>query len=134
MMVVDASVVVSYLVPKDVNHIASRRWFRQQVADERQIIAPLLLLPEIGGAISRRTGNPALSHRAVEALKKLSNLRLIAIDDQLTSAATEYAINLRLRGADALYVAVAARLNLPLVSWDNEHASRAGKVINVMTP
>jgi len=45
-----------------------------------------------------------------------------------------FAANLRLRGADALYVAVAARLGVPLVTFDQELASRAALAVDVITP
>lgn len=45
-MVVDASVVVSRLVPHDVHHEASRRWLARHVAGGGLVIAPALLNDE----------------------------------------------------------------------------------------
>jgi hypothetical protein len=50
-MVVDASVVVSNLVPHDVHHAASRAWLTRHIGDGGLVVAPALLLPEIAGAI-----------------------------------------------------------------------------------
>ena len=41
---------------------------------------------------------------------------------------------LRLRGADATYVAVAQRLDLPLITWDREQLERASRLITVRSP
>lgn len=47
---------------------------------------------------------------------------------------SELAIDLRLRGADAVYVAVADQLSLPLVSWDVEQRERAAARVEVIVP
>jgi len=70
-MVVDASVVVSHLVPHDVHHAASRAWLTRHLSEGGLVIAPALLLLEIAGAVARRTGAPRLAQRAVEAVMRL---------------------------------------------------------------
>ncbi len=132
--VVDASVLVSRLVPQDIHHQATRRWLDGLVSHGGRIIAPVLLFPEIAGAISRRTGNPALGREAVTRLQQLASIRLVAIDERLGEAATRLAADLGLRGADATYVAVAEQLSLPLLTWDNEQAERARSAIDVRAP
>ena len=133
-MIVDASVIVSRLVPADVHHEASRRWIERHVARDGLLIAPTVILPEIAGAVARRTGQSRLARRAVEAVRRLPALRLVAVDDILATSAARLAGQLRVRGADALYIAAAADLNLPLVTWDAEQRSRAARVIEVVTP
>jgi predicted nucleic acid-binding protein len=39
-----------------------------------------------------------------------------------------------MRGADAIYAAVARRLRIPLVTWDAEQQQRAGTLIPTYTP
>ena len=67
-MVVDASVVVSALVSHDAHHEVSRRWLARHVEGGGLVIAPALLLPEVAGAIARRTGEPRLASNAVSAV------------------------------------------------------------------
>ena len=133
-MVVDASVVVSHLVPHDVHHAASRAWLTRHLSEGGLVIAPALLLPEIAGAVARRTGAPRLAQRAVEAVLRLPTLRLVPVDDVLARRAAVLAGRLRLRGADAVYIATAATLRQPLVTWDAEQRDRAARVIQVMVP
>ena len=134
MTVVDASVWVSRLVPQDLNHQASRKWLERHVAAGGLVVAPALLLPEVAGAISRRTGQPLLAHRAVAAIQRLAAVRLIPVDGQLATLAAQVVADHGLRGADALYVAVAQRLGLPLVTWDAEQTARAKGVVAVSDP
>ena len=39
-----------------------------------------------------------------------------------------------LRGADAVYVALAGQLRMPLVTWDKELLERAAAVVPTLTP
>ena len=97
-------------------------------------MAPVLLLPEIAGAISRRTGAPLLARQAVQQMLRLRALRLVALDRRLGQAASQLAADLGLRGADAVYVAIADQLKIPLITWDNEHVEKAGKQVSVQMP
>ena len=133
-MVLDASVVVSRLVPPDVHHAASRRWLTQHITDGGLLIAPTLLLAEVARAIARRTGTPRLASRAVAAVLRLPGLRFVPVDEGLARAAASLAGQFRIRGADAIYIAVAAALRVPLVTWDREQRERAAPIVDVFVP
>jgi len=131
MTVVDASVWVSRLVPADANHAASRAWLEGESAQGGLLVAPTILLPEVAGALARRTGLASAARRAVTQLLRVPVLRLVTVDHLLAREAATLGARLRLRGADAVYVAVARRLRLPLVTWDKEQEARARTVIAV---
>jgi predicted nucleic acid-binding protein len=133
-IVVDATVWVSRFMPRDEFHERSRRWLSTHTAAGGRIVAPLLLPTEVAGAVSRRTGDPPLARRAIEALLRLPALRLVPLDPQLARAAADLAADLGLRGADAVYVATAQALHLPLLTWDDDQRDRAGRVIGAFTP
>ena len=135
MTVVDASVWVAYFIITDAHHMVSNRWLREQlhVYDEL-VAAPTLLLPEVGGAIARRSGNTVLGQDAVLEMRQLPELKLVPIDEKLASEAASLATTLRLRGADAVYVATAQALSVPLITWDEELAERAKPVVEVRQP
>lgn len=106
MNVVDASVWVSYFNHNDINHIASRDWIQQQLDNNDSLIGPMLVLSEVGGAISRRVGQVE-ANQAIAYLRGLPLLVLFELDEALGLVATNLAITLQLRGADAIYVEVA---------------------------
>jgi predicted nucleic acid-binding protein len=133
-MVVDASVIVSGLVRHDANHHASARWLEAHLAADGLVVAPTLLLAEVAGAIARRTSAPQAARHAVGSLVRLPGLRLVAIDERLGNAAAAIAARLRLRGADALYIATAEMLRLPLVTFDMEQRERGAGVIDLIVP
>jgi predicted nucleic acid-binding protein len=132
--VVDASVWVARLVPQDVHYAASRAWLEQHVAAGGVVVAPVLLLAEVAGAISRRTGQPALANAAVAQLLRLPALRLIAVDRRLAHVAMQLAVDLGLGGADALYVATAHELRVPLITVDQDQLTRAAPRVTARSP
>jgi len=133
-IVVDASVWVSHLLQQDVHHSASRQWLSGILQRGEAIAGPGLLLAEVAGAIARRTANPQLGHRAVAHVSSTPGLRILPSEPELAMLAARLAADLRLRGPDALYVAVAQRLNIPLATWDKEQLARADAVIASFTP
>lgn len=132
-VVVDASLWVARLVAHDAFHETSRSWLEAQRAAGTTFLAPSLLIVEVGGVISRRSGEPSLARRAVQALQALPDLRLVQMDAELVQATSGLAANLGLRGADAFYVAVAARLQVPLATLDSDQRARAGRAVVVVS-
>lgn len=132
MIVVDASVMTAVYVPPDVQHTASRDWLRRYVLSGGQLVAPLLLAVEVTAAVARRTSTER-GRRALHGLQQLSVLRLVTVNRELHLHAARRAADLRLKGADSIYVAVAERLGVPLISWDGEHITRAAAAIMVYT-
>ena len=129
--VLDASIWVSRLVPQDVFHEAVKSWMASQQDAGIEFVSPSLLLAEVAGAISRRTNSGALGKKALEALENLPGLRLVEMESALMRSAAQLAAELGLRGADSTYVAVAARLDLPLVTLDADQKKRASQHVSI---
>ena len=132
-IVVDASVWVARLVPQDVFYEPVKAWMAAQRAEGTQFLAPALLLAEVAGAVSRRCGDASLALEAIQKLEKLTGLRLVEMDNSLLHEAAKLAALLGLRGADSTYVAVASRLDLPLVTLDTDQRERAAGHIVIQT-
>ena len=133
-LVVDASVWVSAFLPQDVNHHPSHLWLERYLAEGGIILAPPLLMIEIGAAITRRTENRNIARNAIRSLYLSNAIRFMALDDRLIWAAVDIAIDLPLRSGDATYVALARQRNIPLVSWDREQLQRSAHLITTSTP
>lgn len=133
-MVVDASVWVGRLSIGEAHYAASRRWIEEQLRAGEAMVVPVLALAEVAGALARRTGRPRVGHAAVRWMTEVANVRLVALDDQLGSDAARIAADYRLRGADAVYIAVALALGFPLYTWDEEQLTRAAALIPTFRP
>ena len=135
-VVSDASVWVAFFLTADVTHAASFAWIDQHTASGGMLVAPAILLTEVA-ALSRRLGpanGPQLALQAAATLARLPLLRIVPMDEALVTTATDLAARLGLRGADALYVAAAQRLNLPLLTWDAEQLTRPAGLIHAFHP
>lgn len=132
-LVLDASVWVSRLVPQDAFHALIKDWMQTQLETGTEFISPALLLAEVGGAVSRRTGAPNLGKRAIDTLENLPGLRLIEMDSSLMQESARLAAELGLRGADSTYVAAALHLDLPLFTFDDDQRERAKKRVTIYT-
>lgn len=132
MVVVDANVFTSLLVPVDVHHEQCVAWLRAQLSAGEPLVAPALLLPEVVGAISRRASEAA-GREALAALRRIRTLRLVPLDGKLAAVAADLAVAYALRGADAVYAAVADTLHVSVVTLDNDFQRIAGRV-SVIAP
>ena len=132
-VVTDASLWMARFVPQDVFHSVVKSWLDERRAEGTQFLAPAYLLPEVGGVISRRTGDSGLGKQILESLENLPGLRFVDIDSALLREAARLAVELGLRGADSLYVAVAARLTIPLVTLDAEQQERSAGTVEIIS-
>ena len=134
MYVVDASVWVSRFWTRDPHHTEARSWVFRIMSSGGQIFGPSILLPEVAGPLCRRTGEVEMGLYAVRQLVSLPGLYLLDVDDQMARLSGELAAQLRLKGADAIYVAAAMLRDVPLITLDTEQRERASRVVTASTP
>jgi predicted nucleic acid-binding protein len=132
-VVVDASVWASLLMPPDPNHVASVAWSSTYITAGALIVVPELMLVELAAALVRQTQQPTTVKQTVRGLYH-SVLKIAAADTNLLQLAMELAVDLRLKGAEAMYVALAHQLGVPLISWDKEQLQRSSSAIETFAP
>ena len=133
-VVVDASVWVSRTLASDTHHVSSTKWFARIDHEDAFLVAPAIMPAEVSGAIARRVRSSRLAHRVLNGILRTPILRLVPVDRSLAEDAARIAVDLRLRGSDALYVAVAHRLSVPLVTLDVQQLTRGRRVISALRP
>lgn len=134
MYTLDANIFVRDASPHDPDHAVCHALIAQLYQSSTSIVLPNLVLAEIAGALSRSFRDPIRARLEVDLLRDLHTIRIIPLDDTLAQEAAELAADRALRGADAIYVAVARRHNCTLVSLDREQRERAAPVVRVLTP
>lgn len=127
-VVIDASVWVSALIAKDGHHAVSQTWIDDWQRQGNTFAGPETFLTEVGCAVGRDSSRAGMARLAVSNILSSPRFELVAVDRQLAEEAADLGIQARFRGADALYVAVAKRLRVPIVTWDNEILDRASDV------
>ena len=133
-MIVDASVWVASVLDRDAHHQVSLAFMHRFVKEQQIAIVPLLVWAEIAGAVARRTGDTDRGMKVAELIAAKIWVRGVSLDASLASESMRLAARLRLRGADAVYVALAAACREPLVTLDAEMLERARGVAEAFTP
>jgi predicted nucleic acid-binding protein len=75
-----------------------------------------------------------LGEELVALIEGIPNLHLVSLDPPLAHRAVQIATHHRLRGADAVYVAVAEAFDAALITLDAEMLERGADVVTTMTP
>jgi predicted nucleic acid-binding protein len=134
MYTVDASVWVNGFDQREPGHGTSRQLLELLRTRALPIIEPMLVLVEVAGAISRTRQDPARARAFAITLGRLPNITLLPLDTALGQRALALAAQHGLRGADAVYAAVAQHTGCTLISLDNEHLTRLAGIVSVQTP
>jgi predicted nucleic acid-binding protein len=126
LIVVDASAAVKWFLPEAGSEEAERL-----LTGSRKLLAPDLIRIEVAGALVRRV---RLGELTVEQARLLvaawvraitaSAVTLVPAEDDMEQA-VELALRLGHPLADCLYLALAMRLDAPLVTADRKFAARA---------
>jgi predicted nucleic acid-binding protein len=134
MPVVDASVCVALFHTEDPGHPASRRWLAESQGKAEPIVAPVILLAEVAAALGRGLGDAALAREAVLLLRGRHLVELFPVTEALAARAAEIAAEEKIRGCDALYVALARQLEMELVTEDRQQLERGAAIIATRRP
>ncbi len=116
MLTVDANVFVSAASATEAQHQISRAFFARTFALSISLYCPTILLPEVAAGIARPTGRAEFATRTVDGIRRLPDLSLVLLDESRADLATDAAITCRLRGADAVYIAVAQEYGTTLIT------------------
>ncbi len=134
MPVVDASVCVALFKADEPGHPSSLRWLEEAVKGEEPIVSPAILLAEVASALGRGLGDTEITRKVVELLRARHLLDLFPVTEALAARAAEIAASHRIRGCDAVYVALAEQLEMELVTLDGQQLDRGANVVGTRTP
>ena len=133
-LTVDASVFVAAIRQTEMHNAASVEFLEELRTHPRPLYCPTLVLTESVAAIGRATGDAALVQIGFDIVQTIPDIRLIPLDLDLARRAADLAASQRLRGADAVYLAVAQLNNSTLITWDAEMLQRGPAVLPTLTP
>ena len=131
---IDASVFVNAFNPHEDGHADSLQLLATIQARGDPVIVPTLLVPEIASAVARASDDSAGALQYAYATAGLPHLTLVTLTPAMVRQAAELAATHRLRGADAVYLAVARRYGTTLVSRDDEQRTRGSAAATCQTP
>ncbi|MDT8899449.1 MAG: type II toxin-antitoxin system VapC family toxin [Anaerolineae bacterium] len=131
---VDASVWINAFRPGEEGSQESLAFLEKIRQTREPMISPTLLLPELAAVLAR--GGVKREHVLyfVQGVKDLPHHVFIPLDETTAEVAVDLAERCKLRGADAVYSAVALRFGSILVTRDREQLERLRGVIQVNLP
>jgi len=131
---IDASVFLNAFNPYEAGYAESRRLLAELQSQALPIIVPTLLLTEAAAAVARGRDDADLARAFATALHRLPHLVWVSVDAKLAQQAADLAAQHRLRGSDAVYVAVAVRFGSTLVTLDREQRERTADAVVARYP
>ena len=131
---VDASVFLNAFNPFEADSDESRAFLSRLQRLDRPIIVPTLLFPEVAAGAARSRNDAQIAIQYADKLSKLPNVMAVSLDPSLATLTMEIAACYRLRGSDAVYVAVAKRFGTVLVTRDSQQFERSAPVVTTRRP
>lgn len=133
MVVIDSNVFVSMFSEKDPNFGKAQRILEQILRKSVKTEAPSVFLPEVCGAI-RRVSNKEFAVAVRNEIESWIDAKLISVYEvtrERMRLASDFAIDLSLKGGDAVFVSLADELNAELLTFDGEVNKRIKNNIKV---
>ncbi len=121
--VLDASVAISALRSSDSNHVRAASYLAPLLQGIDSIVVPAIFDVEVVATLVRAGYAPADARRAADLF--VGAARIVTLGPRAARAASNTASRAHLRTGDAIYVWVAEREVLPLVTLDAEMLGRA---------
>ena len=125
-VVLDASVFIAAVGSEDRFHEESRRFLLALATEKRAVLVPAFAIVEVACALSRMLRDAVMARKLTLQAMTAVRAKELPIDAAFLAQATLSGTRDFLRGADALYAAAAEMEHATLISWDNEHRTRAG--------
>jgi predicted nucleic acid-binding protein len=121
--VLDASVAISALRAADANHARAASYLAPLLQGIDSIVVPAIFDVEVFATLTRAGYAPSDARRAADLF--VGSARMVTLGPRAARAASSTASRTCLRTGDAVYVWVAERETLPLVTLDAEILARA---------
>jgi predicted nucleic acid-binding protein len=134
MFTIDASVHINALNPKEAGGAESQMCLQRLVAMQQPFFSPTLLLVEVAAAISRVLDDADIALELTRGIRALPRQLWVPLNNDMAEMAAQLGAQAHLRGADAVYAAVARRYGATLITRDQQQLDRLAALVRVMTP
>jgi predicted nucleic acid-binding protein len=134
MFTIDASVHINALNSAEEGSLESQALLEQTSRRPWPIFSPTLLLVEVAAAVARAFDDAEKGAMLAQAVRNLPAQIWVPLDESLADEAARLGAECRLRGADAVYAAVARRYGTTLVTCGRQQLERLRPTLPAMTP
>jgi predicted nucleic acid-binding protein len=134
LVVLDASVLVAFMRPGEPSHSHANALIEELTLKPSPLFVPAIAFAEVAAALARGENDTERALNAVMWLGQLRGLKIVSVDEKLGGLAVQIAARQRIRGCDAVYVALARRMGVPLITLDRQQRERASTTVRAYTP
>jgi predicted nucleic acid-binding protein len=134
MFTIDASVHINALNSSEAGSAESQLCLQRLVAIQQPLFSPTLLLVEVAAAIARVLDDADMALEMTRGIQALPRQLWIPLDTDMAEMAARLGAQSRLRGADAVYAAVARRYGATLITRDRQQLERLAALVRMMSP
>ena len=133
-MAVDTNIFIASLLEQDQFHADAISFIARIETKQCRAHLSCIVLVELAGALSRRVTDTA----AREALEIMNGwiaegkIKLYELTKRRMTRAAELAIQLKLRGMDAIACQIADEFTIPFKSYDEEVTKRIGRQLELL--
>ena len=132
--VLDASVLVAAVLPNEPFHADAKALMQGLLNEGAYVYLPTIAFAEVAAAIARGASDEQLALAVVAQYGIRPDLHRVAVDVALGDLTTEIAAKQRIRGCDAVYVALAYVEQAVLVTLDGQQRERAPAGVTACSP
>jgi len=133
-LIIDASVFVAAILADEPHHKEAIGFLHRCASEGVSRMVPAIIAAEIMGPVSRRTARPVLARQFFMSLRARPDFVVLSIDQTIGDEAGEVASLQGIKGCDAVYIAIARLLGVPLITLDREQLERAPADVEAFTP
>lgn len=119
---------------QEAKHSDCVRWFQQTRTTGETIRALAISLAKVASTISREVGDSNLALQVVQQIQQSTGTELVTVPPTLAAQAAIIAAQQRIRGYDAIFVALAAQSGETVVTRDQEQLIRGAVVAITYAP
>lgn len=132
--VLDASVLVADAMVDEPFHQDAMDLLVALAERGYLLYLPAIAMPEVEAAIARGLGKPEMALEATTYYRRWPGIQVIAVDELLGDVAIKVAARQRIRGCDAVYVALAQDRRATLITLDREQRERSPANVTARSP
>lgn len=134
MIVIDASVWLSAILPTDVHYQYTVPWKKLIEASGEPIAVPAHFPAEVAGVLSRTGSDRTFIADTLDSIGSGHLFAIYPITVGFGRFCAEMASLAAVRGSDAIYLALAQSLDVPMLTWDRQQREWGSLLCRTMTP
>ena len=134
MIVIDTSAWIAGLVTTDAHHADTSPFLDLMELRPIRFIVPAHFLAEVAGVLARTGESDEIIEREIKSIDSSGRFLVTPISVGHGLLAAEIARLAKIRGSDAIFLALARGLDRPLITWDKQQRERGAVFCPTMTP